>query len=67
MFEARLVQSSALKKILDSIKDLITQANFDCSADGISLQVCFTKTQFLVHCGPVLVVAKSNTKRLTDS
>lgn len=39
MFEARLAQSSALKKILDSIKDLISQANFDCSADGISLQV----------------------------
>lgn len=39
MFEARLAASVTLKKILDAIKDLVNQANFDCSADGISLQV----------------------------
>lgn len=38
MFEARLPQSSTLKKLLDAIRDLIPQANFDCSADGISMQ-----------------------------
>jgi len=38
MFEARLAQASLLKKILDAIKDLVTDANFDCSANGISLQ-----------------------------
>ncbi len=38
MFEARLAQSSTLKKVLDSLRDMINQANFDCSADGISLQ-----------------------------
>lgn len=38
MFEARLTQSSTLKKLLEAVRDLITQANFDCSADGISLQ-----------------------------
>jgi proliferating cell nuclear antigen len=31
MFEARLLQGSLLKKILDGMKDLVTQANFDCS------------------------------------
>ena len=31
MFEARLVQGSLLKKILDAIKDLVTDANWDCS------------------------------------
>ena len=31
MFEARLVQGSLLKKILEAMKDLVTQANFDCS------------------------------------
>lgn len=38
MFEARLVQGSLLKKIIDSIKDLVSDANFDCSASGFSLQ-----------------------------
>jgi len=38
MFEAKLSQASLLKKILDAIKDLVTDANFDCSANGISLQ-----------------------------
>eukprot|EP01104_Vermistella_antarctica_P016318 TRINITY_DN553_c0_g1_i1.p2 TRINITY_DN553_c0_g1~~TRINITY_DN553_c0_g1_i1.p2 ORF type:complete len:261 (-),score=80.06 TRINITY_DN553_c0_g1_i1:1382-2164(-) len=38
MFEARLGQASLLKKILESIKDLVTDANFECSSAGISLQ-----------------------------
>ena len=38
MFEARLIQGSLLRKILDGMKDLVTQANFDCSSTGISLQ-----------------------------
>ena len=38
MFEARLLQGSLLKKILESIKDLVTEANFDCNSSGISLQ-----------------------------
>lgn len=42
MFEARLPQASLLKKVLESIKDVIDHANFDCSADGMSLQVCFS-------------------------
>ena len=38
MFEARLVQGSLLKKLLESIKDLVTDANFDCTSTGIGLQ-----------------------------
>jgi len=38
MFEARLVQAGLLKKILEALKDLVTDANFDCSSSGISLQ-----------------------------
>ena len=38
MFEARLTQGSLLKKILESIKDLISDANFDCNSSGIALQ-----------------------------
>ncbi|KAG5546635.1 hypothetical protein RHGRI_018720 [Rhododendron griersonianum] len=39
MLELRLVQGSLLKKVLESIKDLVNYANFDCSATGFSLQV----------------------------
>jgi len=38
MFEARLEQAGLLKKILESIKDLVTEANFECTSSGISLQ-----------------------------
>jgi len=38
MFEARLLQGSILKKIIESIKDLVSEANFDCASTGISLQ-----------------------------
>jgi hypothetical protein len=39
MFEARLVQGNVLKKIVEAMKDLVTDANLDCSASGISMQV----------------------------
>jgi len=38
MFEARLSQASLLKRILDAVKDLVSDANFDCSGTGLSLQ-----------------------------
>jgi proliferating cell nuclear antigen len=38
MFEARVEQGGVLKKIMESIKDLVNEANFDCSSTGISLQ-----------------------------
>ncbi|KAJ0764428.1 putative proliferating cell nuclear antigen, PCNA [Helianthus annuus] len=38
MLELRLVQGSLLKKVMESIKDLVNDANFDCSATGFSLQ-----------------------------
>ncbi|KMS95752.1 hypothetical protein BVRB_005250 [Beta vulgaris subsp. vulgaris] len=38
MLELLLVQGRLLKKVLDSIKDLVTDANFDCSVTGFSLQ-----------------------------
>ncbi|XVE99695.1 hypothetical protein REPUB_Repub03eG0222500 [Reevesia pubescens] len=38
MLELRLTQAGLLKKVLESIKDLVTSANFDCSATGFSLQ-----------------------------
>ncbi|CAG0890988.1 unnamed protein product [Darwinula stevensoni] len=38
MFEARLVQGALLKKILEAIKDLLTEASWDCAQGGIQLQ-----------------------------
>lgn len=38
MLEARLPQGAILKKVLESIKDLVNEANFDCNSSGISLQ-----------------------------
>jgi len=38
MFEAKLQQASLLKKILEALKDLVQQANFDCAPTGIMLQ-----------------------------
>ncbi|KAI8611867.1 proliferating cell nuclear antigen, C-terminal domain-containing protein, partial [Chytriomyces sp. MP71] len=36
--EATIEQASTLKKILDAVKELVTDANFDCSDAGIALQ-----------------------------
>lgn len=38
MFEARLVQGSLLKKVLESVKDLLNDAVWDCNSNGMSLQ-----------------------------
>lgn len=38
MFEARLVQGSLWKKVLEAIKDLLNEAIYDCSDTGITLQ-----------------------------
>ena len=38
MFEARLVSSGTFKKVLDSIKDLLNEATFDCSDSGIQVK-----------------------------
>lgn len=48
MFEARLQQASVLKKILESIKELVNEANFDCTSAGISLQAMDTSHVSLV-------------------
>mmetsp|Transcript_43252 Transcript_43252/g.50087 ORF Transcript_43252/g.50087 Transcript_43252/m.50087 type:complete len:261 (-) Transcript_43252:122-904(-) len=38
MFEARLEQGQILKKLIDSIKDLVSKVNLDVDSSGISLQ-----------------------------
>lgn len=38
MFEAILKEASTLKRIVDAIKDLVTDVNIDATPQGISLQ-----------------------------
>jgi len=38
MFEARILQGALLKKIIESIRELVVDANFDCSERGITMQ-----------------------------
>ncbi|KAA3464245.1 proliferating cell nuclear antigen-like [Gossypium australe] len=38
MLELRLTRDGLLKKVLESIRDLVTDANFNCAATGCSLQ-----------------------------
>ncbi|KAF8544278.1 proliferating cell nuclear antigen [Trichophaea hybrida] len=38
MLEARLEQAAVLKKVVDAIKDLVQECNFDCNDSGIALQ-----------------------------
>ena len=34
MFEARLSQAGLFKKVIDAIKDIVTEVNWDCSSSG---------------------------------
>ncbi|KAI0691263.1 proliferating cell nuclear antigen, N-terminal domain-containing protein [Cytidiella melzeri] len=38
MLEAKLSEAAILKRLLDAIKELVTDANFECNEEGISLQ-----------------------------
>lgn len=38
MFESRQAEANELKKVVDAIKDLVQDCNFDCSDAGIALQ-----------------------------
>jgi len=49
MFEAKIEQGNVLKKILDAMKDLVNDANFECSANGIQLQAMDSSHVALVY------------------
>ena len=38
MFEARLINGHILKNLVDAIKDLVNDANLDCSEDEVAIQ-----------------------------
>ena len=42
MFEAKLAQSSLLKKVLDALREIVEDANLDCSSAGEPLSLATT-------------------------
>jgi DNA polymerase III sliding clamp (beta) subunit (PCNA family) len=48
MFEAKLEQGNLLKRLIESIKDLVSEANWDCNDSGIALQAMDTSHVALV-------------------
>lgn len=38
MLEARMQQAKLLKTVLEAVKELVTECNFDCNDSGIALQ-----------------------------
>jgi proliferating cell nuclear antigen len=48
MFEAKLTEGHTLKKIVEAIKDLVTDVNLDVCPQGISLQAMDTSHVALV-------------------
>jgi proliferating cell nuclear antigen len=49
MFEAKLADGTILKKLVEAIKDLVTDVNLDASPTGISLQAMDSSHVALVN------------------
>ena len=49
MFEAKLLDGTILKRIVEAIKDLVTDVNIDASPTGISLQAMDSSHVALVN------------------
>lgn len=49
MFEARLVQGRVFKQLIEALKDLVQDANIDCSEDELSIQAMDSSHVSLVH------------------
>ena len=60
MFEARLEKGDVLKKTMDALKDLIKEAVWDVSAQGLSLQSMDSSHVSLVQVNfPIYLVTPS--------
>eukprot|EP00758_Cryptobia_borreli_P011648 Tbor_TRINITY_DN5680_c0_g1::TRINITY_DN5680_c0_g1_i2::g.9024::m.9024/K04802/PCNA; proliferating cell nuclear antigen len=49
MFEASVTNGGLWKKIIECMKDLVTEANFDCSPSGVTIQAMDSSHVALVH------------------
>src|SRR5690349_20523059 len=46
---AKINQGTTLKKILEAVKELVQDTNFECSSDGIQLQAMDSAHVSLIH------------------
>lgn len=49
MFEASVSQGAIWKKVIETMKDLVGEANFDCSSGGVTIQAMDSSHVALVH------------------
>jgi proliferating cell nuclear antigen len=49
MFEATKNEGQLIKRVMEAVKELVNDANFECSANGIGLQAMDTSHVSLVH------------------
>lgn len=49
MFEAAVSQGAIWKKVVETMKDLVSEANFDCSPAGVTIQAMDSSHVALVH------------------
>jgi len=49
MFEAKLTDGTVLKRIVEAIKDLVTEVNIDVTPTGLSLQAMDSSHVALVN------------------
>ncbi len=50
MFEARLEDSSLLKRLFEAVKELCKDVRFDCNENGIALQAMDRYMRFFYSC-----------------
>lgn len=55
MFEAKILQGSLLKKIIEAIRELVTDANLDCTERGIFMQVILNNSVNDVNSNFILI------------
>lgn len=60
MFEAKLTEGLILKKIVESIKDIVTDVNIDISPSGMLPNFCFRRVKhfnlILIFCSTMLIL-----------
>jgi proliferating cell nuclear antigen len=49
MFEAKFSNAGLFKKIIEAIKDLVSDAPFDCSESSMCLQVVLCLLKLIYH------------------
>jgi DNA polymerase III sliding clamp (beta) subunit (PCNA family) len=54
MFEAKILQGALLKKIIEAIRELVTDANLDCNERGITMQVKHDRCKLVLFAWLVL-------------